>query len=201
MARARRCVDGIGAREPIEDAAVGRVECGVADGEREVARRGDDIVHGEAAGGGVPVDGRPVGTTDKAGNPVADSSAPTVDPHAIDPVASALNQPAVFTLQIAVDPTNGDVYATMLYDDPSDSESDTFPKVTRFTSTNGGITAVDTKAGEAGTQGTDILKMPGEEMRQSHIISNLTFGPDNKLWVHVGEGFEAGAARDVDGRL
>src|SRR5262249_6036257 len=97
---------------------------------------------------------------------------------------------------IAIDPTNGDIYATMLYDDLTDTSTNTFPKITRFTSKDGGITAVDTNTKQAGTQGTDILKMPGEDMRQSHIISNITFGPDNKLWVHVGEGFEATAARD-----
>ena len=96
---------------------------------------------------------------------------------------------------IAVDPKNGDVYVTMLYDDPNDGQNTTYPKVTKYTSNNGGLSAVDTKGNQAGTQGTDILLMPGESMRQSHIISNITFGPDDKLYVHVGEGFEAAAAR------
>ena len=90
---------------------------------------------------------------------------------------------------LVVDPSNGDVYATMLYDEPTDTTGDTFGKVTRYTSANGGITAVDTSATLAGTQGTDILKLPGEPMRQSHIISNISFGPDDKLFVHVGDGF------------
>ena len=88
---------------------------------------------------------------------------------------------------IAVDPTNGDVYATMLYDDLSDATTDTFPKITRFTSTDGGLTGV----------GTDILKMPGEPMRQSHFISNISFGPaDGKLYVHIGDGFAAATAQN-----
>jgi glucose/arabinose dehydrogenase len=91
---------------------------------------------------------------------------------------------------IVVDPSNGDVFAAMLYDDKTDSTSNTFPKVTRFTSTDGGIHAVDTDSALTGTQGTDVLKMKNEPMRQSHIVSNLTFGPDDKLYVHVGDGFD-----------
>lgn len=91
---------------------------------------------------------------------------------------------------IVVDPSNGDVFATMLYDDLADTSASTFPKITRFTSTDGGLHAVDTNATLAGTQGTDILRMKKESMRQSHIISNITFGPDDKLYVHVGDGFD-----------
>ncbi len=82
---------------------------------------------------------------------------------------------------LAIDPTNGDLYATMLYDDPNDGISQTYPKISRFTSNDGGLTAA--------TQ-VDILKMPGEAMHQSHMISNITFGPDGKLYVHVGDGMD-----------
>jgi hypothetical protein len=92
---------------------------------------------------------------------------------------------------LAIDPDNGDLYVTMLYDDLSDTSSNTFPKITRLTSADGGLHAVDTNPSLAGTQGVDILRMPGESMRQSHIISNITFGPDDKLYVHVGDGFDA----------
>ena len=92
---------------------------------------------------------------------------------------------------LAIDPVNGDLYVTMLYDDLADTSSNTFPKITRLTSADGGLHAVDTNPSLAGTQGVDILKMPGESMRQSHIISNTTFGPDGKLYVHVGDGFDA----------
>ena len=97
---------------------------------------------------------------------------------------------------IVVDPSNGDVFATMLYDDTTDTTTNTFPKVTRFTSTDGGIHAVDTSPTTAGTQGTDILRMRGESMRQSHIVSNITFGPDDKLYVHVGDGFDQTAGQN-----
>ena len=95
---------------------------------------------------------------------------------------------------LAVDPASGDVFASMLYDDPADATADTFPKVTRFTAAagTGGLRALDTDPARPGTQGTDILKMPGEPMRQSHIVSNVSFGPaDGRLYVHVGDGFQA----------
>ena len=97
---------------------------------------------------------------------------------------------------LVVDPTNGDLYVTMLYDDLTDTSSNTFPKITRLTSNDGGLHAVDTNASQAGTQGVDILRMPGEPMRQSHIISNISFGPDDKLYVHVGDGFDVNRGRD-----
>ncbi|MGH7176842.1 MAG: LamG-like jellyroll fold domain-containing protein [Tepidisphaeraceae bacterium] len=89
---------------------------------------------------------------------------------------------------IVVDPTTGDLFATMLYDDLTDGTSNTFPKISRFTSTDGGL--------HAATQ-TDILLMPGESMHQSHIISNISFGPDDKLYVHVGDGFEPATAQNL----
>jgi glucose/arabinose dehydrogenase len=90
---------------------------------------------------------------------------------------------------LVVDPANGDLYATMLYDDPADATTDTFPKITRFSSTDGGLSGV----------GTDILKMPGEPMRQSHFISNISFGPsDGKLYVHIGDGFVSSTARNLN---
>ncbi|MGH7213815.1 MAG: carbohydrate-binding protein [Tepidisphaeraceae bacterium] len=89
---------------------------------------------------------------------------------------------------IVVDPATGDVFATMLYDDLTDGTSATFPKITRFTSTDGGLTAATT---------TDVLKMPGEPQGQSHFISNISFGPDGKLYVHNGDGFIASTALNL----
>ena len=60
-----------------------------------------------------------------------------------------------------MDPSNGDVYATMLYDDLTDSSTTLFPpKVTRFTSTDGGLPAVDTTRQRPEPRGRTILKMP-----------------------------------------
>jgi uncharacterized repeat protein (TIGR01451 family) len=81
---------------------------------------------------------------------------------------------------VAVHPTTGDVYATMLYSaDPSDENAPHYPKIVHFESLDGGISA--------STQVT-IMAMVNITMGQSHQISNISFGPDEKLYVHVGDG-------------
>lgn len=89
---------------------------------------------------------------------------------------------------IAIDAATGDVFAGMLYDSaPPDGPH--YPKVVRFFSADGGRTA---------SGSTVILDMPGETQGQSHFISNLTIGPDGKLYVHMGDGFAAGTALNLD---
>lgn len=81
---------------------------------------------------------------------------------------------------LVIDPSSGDLFVSMLYDDdPTDAAANRYPKVTRLRSTDGGRTAATR---------TDILEMPGEQQGQSHQISNLSFGPDGKLYVHNGDG-------------
>jgi glucose/arabinose dehydrogenase len=88
---------------------------------------------------------------------------------------------------IAVDPVTGDVFAGMLYDsDPP--MGDHYPKVVRFHSDDGGRTAA--------TQ-TTILDMVGETQGQSHQISNLSIGPDGRLYVHMGDGFASETALNL----
>lgn len=82
---------------------------------------------------------------------------------------------------ITVDPVAGDVFAGMLYD-AAPPNGNHYPKVVRFHSTDGGLTAA--------TQ-TTILDMPGETQGQSHQISNFSIGPDGKLYVHMGDGFDS----------
>lgn len=84
---------------------------------------------------------------------------------------------------IAIDPATGDIYAGMLYDGGPAH----YPKVVRFTSSDGGFTA-DTQ--------TTILDMAGESQGQSHFISNMSIGPDGKLYVHMGDGFDAATAQN-----
>jgi len=86
---------------------------------------------------------------------------------------------------IAIDPNTGDVYASLLYD----AGGPHYPKVDRFTSLDGGLTAA--------TQ-TTILDMVGESQGQSHQISNVTFGPDGKLYVHMGDGFDFTTAQNLN---
>ena len=85
---------------------------------------------------------------------------------------------------IAVDPATGDVIATMLYD----AGGPHYPKVVRFTSTNGGLSAA--------TQ-TTLLDMAGELQGQSHQISHVEVHPDGHLLVHMGDGFDAKTAQDL----
>ncbi|MCG3128542.1 MAG: hypothetical protein CHACPFDD_03431 [Phycisphaerae bacterium] len=89
---------------------------------------------------------------------------------------------------IVVDPATGNLYAAMLYD-AAPPNGPHYPKVDRFTSTDGGLTAATR---------TTILNMAGETQGQSHQISNLTIGPDGKLYVHMGDGFDASKAQDLD---
>jgi glucose/arabinose dehydrogenase len=87
---------------------------------------------------------------------------------------------------IVVDPVSGDVFASMLY---RVANGDFYPKVVRFHSNDGGRTAA--------TQ-TVVLDMSGETQGASHQISNLSIGPDGKLYVHVGDGFVTATALNLD---
>ena len=86
---------------------------------------------------------------------------------------------------IVVDPASGDIFAGMLYE-ADGSPPPHYPKVVRFHSNDGGITVA--------TQ-TTILNMARETQGQSHQISNFSIGPDGKLYVHMGDGFDATKAR------
>jgi len=88
---------------------------------------------------------------------------------------------------IAVDPLNGDVLATMLYD-AAPPNGPHYPKVVRFTSNDGGRTAA--------TQ-TTIMDFPGELQGQSHFISHVSMGPDRRLYIHMGDGFDPSTALDL----
>jgi glucose/arabinose dehydrogenase len=91
---------------------------------------------------------------------------------------------------IVVDPASGDVFANLLYStDPTNDDAPHYPKVIRLHSTDGGRTA-------AGLP-TTVLDMPGEAQGQSHQISNLSIGPDGKLYVHMGDGFDTARAQDL----
>ena len=87
---------------------------------------------------------------------------------------------------LAVHPATGDVYVTMLR---SNAGTGNNPRLVKFTSTDGGLTAA--------TQ-TVLLDMAPEAQGQSHFCSNLTIGPDDKLYLHNGDGFDAGTALNLD---
>jgi hypothetical protein len=88
---------------------------------------------------------------------------------------------------LCVDPASGDVFVSLLFASPA-PDGPHYPKVMRLSSTNGGHSA--------STQ-TTILQMPGESQGQSHFISNLSIGPDGKLYVHNGDGFDYTTAQNL----
>lgn len=91
------------------------------------------------------------------------------------------------------DEANPDIYhlyVGMLWDNGSPTGLQThYPKVERIESALGGL-QMDTR--------TVLLNMQPETQGQSHQISNITIGPDNKLYVHNGDGFNASTAQDLD---
>jgi glucose/arabinose dehydrogenase len=88
---------------------------------------------------------------------------------------------------IAVDPASGDVFASMVYEDSGSSEH--YNEVERFHSTDGGLT---------GGTPTRILDLAPEATGPSHQISNLSIGPDGKLYVHVGDGFDSTRSQNLN---
>jgi len=89
---------------------------------------------------------------------------------------------------LLVEPASGDVFASLLYDS-NPPNGPLRPRVIRLHSIDGGLTAATE---------TTVLDMPGEQQGASHQISNLTLGPDGKLYVHVGDGFDHSRAQDLD---
>jgi glucose/arabinose dehydrogenase len=79
---------------------------------------------------------------------------------------------------LAVDPDTGDVFASMVYENGSSH----YDKVVRFHSTDGGRTAASH---------TKILDSYPDWTGPSHQISDLSIGPDDKLYVHVGDGLRS----------
>ena len=86
----------------------------------------------------------------------------------------------------AVDPVTHDLFVALVY---ASAIGDHFCKVIRIYSADGGRTA---------SGSTTILDMVGDPIGASHQISSLTIGPDGKLYVHVGDGFETEVARSVN---
>jgi glucose/arabinose dehydrogenase len=90
---------------------------------------------------------------------------------------------------LAVDPLTGDVFVSRVTDTDGVEGGDHHPQVLRFSSNDGGRTASSQSV---------ILNMIGESQGQSHQISNVSIGPDGKLYVHNGDGFDAGTALNLD---
>jgi hypothetical protein len=94
---------------------------------------------------------------------------------------------------MVVDPANGDLLVVMLWNNGASDATRGgatlhYPKLERLHSTDGGRTMATR---------TILKNMQPETQGQSHQISNLSIGPDGKLYVHMGDGFTAATALDL----
>ncbi len=89
---------------------------------------------------------------------------------------------------VAVEPTTGDLFVTMLYSLVAGDPTQLRPRIVRMHSTDGGRTMASM---------TVLVTFPTEPQGQSHQISNITIGPDNKLYVHMGDGFDQTKGQDL----
>lgn len=78
----------------------------------------------------------------------------------------------------AVDPETGDLFVATIYEAWPGGPH--YPRVVRLHSNDGGRTSATSST---------VLDMVGEDVGPSHQISNVSIGPDGKLYVHVGDGF------------
>ncbi|MFL6248775.1 MAG: PQQ-dependent sugar dehydrogenase [Thermoanaerobaculia bacterium] len=94
---------------------------------------------------------------------------------------------------ITTDPNNGDVIVTGVYRHELSAQYAS-PRVLRLQSDDGGRTAARIMP---------VIEFPGESTTASHQISNITFGPDGKLYVHVGSSFSwiAQDMNTIDGKI
>ncbi len=91
---------------------------------------------------------------------------------------------------IVVEPETGDIIAAMLYSiNPLDEGAPHFPKVVRYKSSDGGKTA---------SSEVEVFDFFPEVQGPSHQISNLSIGPDGKLYIHMGDGLVISTARDLN---
>jgi len=95
---------------------------------------------------------------------------------------------------LAVDAASGDLFVGMLWNNGASDATRGgatvhYPKVERLHSTDGGRTMATR---------TLLRNMQPETQGQSHQISNISIGPDGKLYVHLGDGFVATTALDLN---
>ena len=95
-----------------------------------------------------------------------------------DPLGSFPGSGEKGTTGIAVEPESGDLFVGTLEAQPGITDYH-FPMVARLHSQDGGHTEATR---------TTILDFPNEPVGPSHQISNVSIGPDAKLYVHIGDG-------------
>ncbi len=105
-----------------------------------------------------------------------------------DPVGSFPGAGEKGLAGIVVEPASGDVFVSSIFAVSGVSDFH-FPEVRRLHSEDGGRTAASQTA---------VLQFPDEPMGASHQTSNLTIGPDGKLYVHIGDGLLTTPAQDLN---
>ena len=88
---------------------------------------------------------------------------------------------------LVVEPASGDLFVSAVEAVPPDVDFH-YPRVMRLHSADGGLTMASN---------TTILDFPTEPLGPSHQISNLSIGPDGKLYVHIGDGLLTTPALDL----
>jgi hypothetical protein len=88
---------------------------------------------------------------------------------------------------LVVEPGTGDLFVGLVYEDPPGSGTH-YPAVIRLHSDDGGRTV---------SSRTTVLEMTSDPVGASHQISNLSIGPDGKLYVHIGDGFDLVASQSL----
>jgi glucose/arabinose dehydrogenase len=82
------------------------------------------------------------------------------------------------------------LYVGMLWDNGNPAPAPNhYPKVERLDSVAGGL---------AMASRTLLINMQPATQGQSHLISNISIGPDGKLYVHMGDSFEPATALNLD---
>ena len=106
---------------------------------------------------------------------------------------SGVGEQGLTGIAVERDAANPDVYhlyVAMLWDNGNPAGGPNhYPKVERIVSAPGGLSLASR---------TVLLNMQPETQGQSHQISNVTIGPDDKLYVHMGDGFDASTALDLN---
>ena len=90
---------------------------------------------------------------------------------------------------IVVDPETGDVIISRVTDTDGVEGGEHHPQVVRLHSIDEGRSAGGS---------TVLLDMVGETQGQSHQVSDVSIGPDGKLYVHNGDGFDSSTALNLN---
>ncbi len=104
-----------------------------------------------------------------------------------DPTASFPGSGEKGLTGIAVEPVTGDLFVSAVEAVAGVTDSH-FPRVVRLHSTDGGRTE---------SSRTTVLDFPTEPLGPSHQTSNVSIGPDGKLYVHIGDGLLTTPALDL----